>query len=255
MGRDGQNDHPFWGRPAGDDRYQPQDPHDVADDHRRGPSQRSLPVKVASIPFHGTDVQSVEVDGEPYVVFRPLVETLGLGYGSQTQKLTGKSWASVTKIVTVGADGRNREMTVINLKTLTMWLATLDENRVNETSRPLVIAYQNEVAEAIEAYWTKGGAINPRVSDTREGFLAWCRQRRTGRIPIFHRLGDLTPCSLSTFCQCFTISLNRSISSASWSYFFASFLACFHIWRCSLSCSVSPLPSTGAMGGYPDGGL
>lgn len=143
------------GRPAGDDRYQPQDPHDVADDHRRGPSQRSLPVKVASIPFHGTDVQSVEVDGEPYVVFRPLVETLGLGYGSQTQKLTGKSWASVTKIVTVGANGRNREMTVINLKTLTMWLATLDENRVNETSRPLVIAYQNEVAEAVKAYWLK----------------------------------------------------------------------------------------------------
>ena len=61
MGRDGQNDHPFWGRPAGDDRYQPQDPHDGAGDHRRGPSQRGLPVEVATIPFRGTDVQSVEI--------------------------------------------------------------------------------------------------------------------------------------------------------------------------------------------------
>lgn len=127
----------------------------------------SVSVEVASIPFHGTDVQSVEVDGEPYVVFRPLVETLGLDYAGQFTKLNGKSWATVTKIVTVGLDDRTREMTAINLKTLTMWLATIDENRVNEASRPLVVAYQNEVAEAIESYWTKGTATNPRVVESQ----------------------------------------------------------------------------------------
>lgn len=109
----------------------------------------------------------MEVDGEPYVVFRPLVETLGLDYAGQFTKLNGKSWATVTKIVTVGLDDRTREMTAINLKTLTMWLATIDENRVNEASRPLVVAYQNEVAEAIESYWTKGTATNPRVVESQ----------------------------------------------------------------------------------------
>ncbi|WP_311775656.1 phage antirepressor N-terminal domain-containing protein [Corynebacterium testudinoris] len=90
--------------------------------------------------------EAVEVDGEPYVVFRPLVESIGLDYASQFTKLKGKSWATVVKSTTVGGDGRNREMTAINIKTLTMWLATIDEDRVNETSRPLVVAYQNEVA-------------------------------------------------------------------------------------------------------------
>lgn len=122
--------------------------------------------QLATIPFHGQKVQSVEIDGTPYVVFRSIVESIGLGYGSQTQKLRGKSWATVTNIVTVGADGKNRVMTCVDLRTLSMWLATIDENRVKKEARPLVVAYQQEIADVIEAYWTKGGAVNPRA--TRE---------------------------------------------------------------------------------------
>lgn len=117
--------------------------------------------QIAAIPFHGQTVQSVEVDGKPTVAFKPMVENLGLDYSRQLKKLKGKSWATVTNIVTVGADGKNREMSCIDLRTLTMWLATIDENRVNEEARPLVVAYQNEVADAIESYWANGGAINP----------------------------------------------------------------------------------------------
>ncbi|MDK8577242.1 phage antirepressor N-terminal domain-containing protein [Corynebacterium pseudodiphtheriticum] len=121
--------------------------------------------QLVTIPFHGQTVQSIEIDGKPYVAFKPMVENLGLGYGSQTQKLKGKSWATVTNIVTVGADGKTREMTCIDLRTLTMWLATIDEKRVSKEARPLVIAYQSEVADVIESYWTKGGAINPRAEE------------------------------------------------------------------------------------------
>lgn len=121
---------------------------------------------VATIPFHGTDVQSVEIDGKPHAIFKPMVETLGLGYSSQMQKLKGKSWTCMTKIVTqLPGDAQSREHTVIDLRTLTMWLATIDENRVSEEARALVVAYQSEVADAIEAYWAKGGAINPRADE------------------------------------------------------------------------------------------
>lgn len=120
---------------------------------------------VATIPFHGTNIQSVEIDGKPQIVFKPVVDSIGLAYSSQIQKLKSKSWATMSIINTVGADGRNRDMTVIDLRTLTMWLATIDENRVSEESRPLVVAYQSEVADAIEAYWSKGGAINPRANE------------------------------------------------------------------------------------------
>lgn len=121
---------------------------------------------VATIPFHGTNVQSVEIDGKPYVFFKPMVDTLGLGYGSQTQKLNGKSWACVTKVVTqLPGDTQRREHITVDVRTLTMWLATIDENRVSEDARPLVVAYQSEIADVIEQYWAKGGAINPRADE------------------------------------------------------------------------------------------
>lgn len=121
--------------------------------------------QIAAIPFHGQTVQSVEVDGKPYVVFRPLVESIGMDYRSQSRRLSSKSWPTMVKMTMVGADGKNREMTCVDIRTLTMWLATIDENRVSEESRPLVVAYQNEVADAIESYWANGGAINPRATE------------------------------------------------------------------------------------------
>ena len=120
---------------------------------------------ISMIPFHGTNIQSVEIDGNPHIVLKPMVESIGMDYSRQLQKLKGKSWATMGMTATVGADGKSREMTVIDLRTLTMWLATIDENRVSEEARPLVVAYQSEVADAIEAYWSKGGAINPRANE------------------------------------------------------------------------------------------
>ena len=120
---------------------------------------------IVTIPFHGNQVQAVDVDGTPHVVFRPLVESIGMDFASQYRRLNGKSWATIVKTTTVGADGKNRDMTVIDVRTLTMWLATIDENRVSDEARPLVIAYQSEIADVIESYWTQGGAINPRADE------------------------------------------------------------------------------------------
>lgn len=120
---------------------------------------------IATIPFHGTNVQSIEINGKPHVVFRPLVESIGMDPDSQLKRLKRHSWATTAMMTVVGADGKAREMTTIDLRTLTMWLATIDENRVSDEARPLVIAYQTEIADVIEAYWTKGGAINPRADE------------------------------------------------------------------------------------------
>lgn len=121
--------------------------------------------QLVTIPFHGQQVQSVEIDGKPTVPLRGMVENLGLNYSTQVEKLKRKSWAGLSTVSVVAADGKSREMTCIDLRTLTMWLATIDENRVSEEARPLVVAYQQEVADVIESYWSNGGAINPRANE------------------------------------------------------------------------------------------
>lgn len=120
--------------------------------------------QIVTIPFHGSTVQAVDVDGKPHVIFRPIVESIGMDYKSQTRRLSGKSWAGMVKM-TIPSAGGPQEANVIDLRTLTMWLATIDENRVSEEARPLVIAYQAEIADVIESYWANGGAINPRANE------------------------------------------------------------------------------------------
>lgn len=128
------------------------------------------------IPFRDTEVLAVDVAGRPHVVLKPAIEGLGLDYSAQYRKLQRKSWGTVALVPTVGADGKAREMAAVDVRTFLMLLATIDEQRVADAARPLLIAYQAEVADVIEAYWTQGGAINPRATEDQLDTLA--RQAR-----------------------------------------------------------------------------
>lgn len=99
------------------------------------------------------------IDGRPFVALRPMCEAIGVAYSAQLQKLKAKSWATVSMSDTTGADGKSYQMVMIDRRTMTMWLATIDENRVAESARPTIRAYQAEAADALDAYFT--GRMRP----------------------------------------------------------------------------------------------
>ena len=67
-------------------------------------------------------------------------------------------------MTSTGADGKSYEMTFIDRRTFTMWLATIDTSRVkNERTRELVRTYQCEAADALDRYFHEGAAVNPRA--------------------------------------------------------------------------------------------
>lgn len=114
--------------------------------------------------FHGDQLTLVDEDGKPHIILKPAIEGLGLDYWAQVRKLRERSWATTASKAVVAGDGKTREMLTCDVRTFVMLLATVDENRVAKDVAPKLIAYQAEVADAIEQYWTKGGAINPRAS-------------------------------------------------------------------------------------------
>ena len=114
--------------------------------------------------FHGDHLYLVNEDGQPFIVLKPALDALGLDYPTQYTKLRRRSWATVGQSPTVAGDGKTRDMVTVNVRTFLMLLATIDEHRVAADVKPKLVMYQAEVADAIEAYWTKGGAINPRAS-------------------------------------------------------------------------------------------
>lgn len=118
--------------------------------------------ELAQIPFHDTTIYTT-ADGA-YVALRPVCEALGLDVHSQRHRLQRQSWATEVIMTSVAADGKVREMVFIDRRTFTMWLATIDTGRIGDDhTRELVRIYQCEAADALDKYFHKGVAINPRT--------------------------------------------------------------------------------------------
>lgn len=134
--------------------------------------------EVVKLDLSAGSVQTVLVDGEPHVVFRPAVEAIGLDYSTQLRKLRDRSWASRRDIPTTGADGKTYRMVAVDVRTFLMWLATINETKVSDGARDTLVAYQRETATAVNGYWTEGGAINPRATeDQLDSLIARAKQQ------------------------------------------------------------------------------
>lgn len=123
-----------------------------------------MSAELVTIPFHGTSLIAIDADGKPQIVLRPAIESLGLDFSSQRRKLMGRSWACMGETTTqLPGDGQRRTHTTVDVRTFLMLLVTINENNVAADKRPLLIAYQSEVADVIEAYWHNGVVANPRA--------------------------------------------------------------------------------------------
>lgn len=103
--------------------------------------------------FQGDSLNVLRDGDRLQVVVRGICDGLGLGYSSQLQKLKDKEWATVTLIVTVAEDGKAREMAMIDLDSLPMWLATIEPSRVAPHVRPKLVAYQRDVARVLRDHF------------------------------------------------------------------------------------------------------
>ena len=122
--------------------------------------------RLVTIPVPGTSnpIMAVQHDGTEWASITHVCDALGIDSKSQRRKIQGKSWACGV-MMTLQVAGQNREVFMVDRRTLTMWLATIDTNRVSEAARPTLEAYQLEAANALDAYFHKGGAINPRAEE------------------------------------------------------------------------------------------
>ena len=121
---------------------------------------------LATIEVPGTSatIQATLLDGKPMVALKPMCEALGIDVDGQRRKLKNKTWAVTELISATGADGKTYQMVMIDRRTMTGWLFTIDENRVAESARDALRAFQTEAADALDAYFHEGGAVNPHAT-------------------------------------------------------------------------------------------
>ncbi|WP_338683825.1 phage antirepressor N-terminal domain-containing protein [Streptomyces acidiscabies] len=137
------------------------------------------PREVVKLDLSAGSIHATLIDGLPHIVLKPAVEDLGLDYSTQLAKLKTRSWASMGQSpMQMPGDDQVRSVVVVPVRTFLMLLATVNENRVKAAVRPTLIAFQNETADAIESYWTAGGAINPRATeDQLDSLIARAKQQ------------------------------------------------------------------------------
>jgi hypothetical protein len=141
-------------------------------------SDQNDTAELARIPVAGTELLATMVGGVPHVALTPMCEALGIDPKSQRRKLDAKSWARKVMMTSRDSAGRAQDMYMVDRRTMTMWLATIDENRVDEAARPIVRTFQSEAAEALDAYFHDGGAINPNASGSQLSDLMETAQQR-----------------------------------------------------------------------------
>lgn len=67
---------------------------------------------LTAIPFHDqTILAQQDGNGTVHVALKPLCDNMDIDYSSQLKRLKRQEWATVVMMTTVGADGKNRDMT------------------------------------------------------------------------------------------------------------------------------------------------
>lgn len=112
-------------------------------------------LQIAEVDFHGDTVQAVQDGRGVWVPLKRVCEALGVDAKGQRTKLETKAWAVKEMISATGPDGKNYRMFCVHLKSLPMWLANIDENKVKADIKPKLQRYQIECADALAEHFTR----------------------------------------------------------------------------------------------------
>ena len=134
-----------------------------------------METRIESVRIGDDEIAAVRgPDGEGYAVLRRMCEVLGINADNQREKLQRSEWATTVLISAVAEDGKNRELFCLHVKSVAMWLATIDANRVAESARPKIVKFQSEAADALYR-WASGQQIETPEQKLLAGVL-WLQQ-------------------------------------------------------------------------------
>ncbi|EFB2193754.1 phage antirepressor N-terminal domain-containing protein [Escherichia coli] len=120
-------------------------------------------VNTSYVPFNGQQIITAMAAGVAYVAMKPIVENLGMSWGTQQQKLMKQlDKFNCIHMNMVAADGKLRKLLCLPLKKLNGWLFSINPEKVRADIRDKLIQYQEECFTVLHDYWTKGKAENAR---------------------------------------------------------------------------------------------
>lgn len=142
-----------------------------------------------TVPFYGSNLVSIKVEDVAYVAMRPIVEAIGLDWGSQSVKIRNNKEKLGCCDIATPSNGGMQSMVCIPIRKLNGWLFSINPAKVKESIRNKVIQYQEECFEALHDYWTKGIAVHPnfRAEKTRKALPNGLTIDQQDTIKTYHK--------------------------------------------------------------------
>lgn len=123
-------------------------------------SEMNQKTEISTIDFYGNSISLINKDGVEYVAMKPIIEDIGLAWGSQQQKLSTQKKFSCIGINTTGTDGKEYNMLCIPLKKLNGYLFSINPEKVKFEIKDKVIIYQEECFTVLHDYFNYGYSLN-----------------------------------------------------------------------------------------------
>lgn len=112
---------------------------------------------VQSVPFDTASIYVVKKDNAEWILLQRVCEVLGIDAEVQRKFLGRQSWAGATwtAIVEAQVPGslQKRRYVALHRKRFAMWLATLNQDLVDDSVLPLLQKYQCEAADVLDTYF------------------------------------------------------------------------------------------------------
>lgn len=173
----------------------PATPTGRADDVR--PASASL----VRVPFREGFLLAAHLDDGVFVPIRPVCEALGISPQGQLARLRSKPWACIKMILSqMPGDDQARQVAFVDLRSLPMWLATIEPSRVRPEARGALLAYQQEAAAVLAAHFLGAPLDAPavaRLAAEASALRAEVRQLARGR----RRLSDHDAARVRVYCH------------------------------------------------------
>lgn len=121
-----------------------------------------MSISLSPVTFHGDTIFCTTYQNQPYTSMKPIIENMGLDWGTQFRKLSGcKERWSIVIMTMVASDGKERDVLCMPVRKLPAFLNTINPKKVRPELRERIELYQAESDDVLWEYWTKQQATPP----------------------------------------------------------------------------------------------
>ena len=128
--------------------------------------------ELSPVTFHGDTIFCLDYQGQPFTPMKPIVENLGLGWASQSQKLNSNRERWGVTIIVIPSESGEQEMLCMPVRKLPSYLNSINPRKVRPELRAKIELYQAESDDALWNYWMNGRAERPTPTPSPDAAIS-----------------------------------------------------------------------------------